>query len=527
MITAVKRSGGRRGDTGYPDAHKGRSFRNRLFRFAAGVGIATGFALAAPTAGIAGAVDAGPIAVAKPAGLYHVQPTDDRIEVQVTLHKSETVRVGEPFSEALVGNAEVADVVPLTDRSIYIVGKKVGVTRIALLDVSKQLLGVVDVEVTYDLSGLRTRLHTNPALDQVKVESVNGKILLTGTVPDAPALQAAMTLAKQISPDEVTNAMKVAAPQQVMLEVRFIEADRQASRAIGVDATVVGNKAFGVTNNSNIVPGSGIGVDPADGDFINNITRNLAGGLVGNAVPFGTFAAKILAGGTEAEIAINALEERGLARRLAEPNLVALSGDTASFLAGGEFPFPVSNDNDKIEVEFKKFGVGLAFTPTVLADGQINLKIEPEVSDLDPNNFIKVGNVEIPSLTVRRASTTVELRDGQSFAIAGLLQSNHTRNQRQLPWLGDVPILGALLRSAAWQKNETDLVIIVTPRLVKPRAPGQKLATPLDKTVPANDKEYFLTGQQEINIGKPDDLTGHIIDMKDEEPVYSGFKGAK
>ncbi len=458
------------------------------------------------------------------AGIYHVQPTEDRIEVQVTLNKSETVRVGVPFTEALVGNAEIADVIPLTDRSVYIVGKKIGVTRLALLDTGKQMIGVVDIEVTYDTDGLRARMKGNPALDDVKIQSVNGKMLLTGVVQDAVAMEQALVLARQVSPDDLTNAIRVAAPQQVMLEVRFIEADRNASRALGVDATVVGNRAFGVTNNSNIVPGSGIGVD-SSGDYVDGIARSLTGGLVSNAIPFGTFAAKILAGGTQAELAINALEERGLARRLAEPNLVALSGDTASFLAGGEFPFPVSNDKDKIEIEFKKFGVGLAFTPTVLSEGQINLKIEPEVSELNSNNFVKVGNVEIPSLTVRRASTTVELRDGQSFAIAGLLQSNHTKNQRQLPWIGDVPVIGALLRSAAWQKNETDLVIIVTPRLVNPRAPGQRLATPLDGSVPTNDKEFFLTGRQEIETGRPDNFVGHIIDLKDEEPVSAGWKG--
>ena len=459
------------------------------------------------------------------AGIYHVQASDDQIEVQVTIDKSETVRVGVPFSEALVGNAEIADVIPLTDRSLYIVGKKVGLTRLALLDVSKQLIGTVDIEVTYDLDGLRRRLGGNPGLEGIKVESVSGKMLLSGVVPDAVAMQHAVILAKQIAGDDVTNAMRVAAPQQVMLEVRFIEADRTASKAIGVDATVVGNRAFGVTNNDNIVGGSGIGVD-GDGDFVNEVARSLTGGLVGNAVPFGTFAAKILAGGTEAEIAINALEERGLARRLAEPNLVALSGDTASFLAGGEFPFPVSADNDKISVEFKKFGVGLAFTPTVLAEGQINLKIEPEVSELDPTNFIRVSDgVEIPSLIVRRASTTVELRDGQSFAIAGLLQSNNIKNQRQLPWLGDVPVLGALLRSAAYQKKETDLIIIVTPRLVKPRAPGQKLKTPLDNRVPTNDKEFFLTGQHEITVSEPDPYVGHMLEITADEPVSSGWKG--
>ena len=475
---------------------------------------------------LAGAVEVSDQAQKASTGIYHVQPTDDRLDVKVTLNKSETIRVGMPFSEALVGNAEVADVVPLTDRSIYIVGKKIGVTRVALLDVSKQLLGVVDVEVTYDLAGLRARMRSNPRLAGIKVQSVNGKILLSGVAADAPSMQIAMTLAKQISPDEVTNAMTVAAPQQVMLEVRFIEASRNASRALGVNATVAGHRAVGVTGVES-THGS-VDVD-SSGNLVNNLTNDLAAGLVNNAVPFGTLIGRVLAGGTSADVFVKALEERGLARRLAEPNLVALSGDTANFLAGGEFPFPVSNDsnNNTPSIEFKKFGIGLAFTPTVLADGQINLKIEPEVSDLDPSNSVRVGNVEIPSLTVRRASTTVELRDGQSFAIAGLLKSNHIMNQRQLPWLGDVPVLGALLRSAAWQKEETDLVIIVTPRLMQPRAPGQKLATPLDKTVTTNDREFFLTGRQEIDTGKPDDFTGHIIDWTDEAPVNSGFKGTK
>jgi pilus assembly protein CpaC len=454
-------------------------------------------------------------------GIYHVQPSEDQIEVQVTLHKSETVRMGVPFSEALVGNPEVADVVPLTDRSIYIVGKKVGVTRLALLDQGKQLLATVDIEVTYDLAGLRRRVKANPALSRVKVQSVNGKILLTGVVPDAVAMQQVMNLAKQVSELEITNAMEVAAPQQVMLEVRFIEADRSASRALGVNAAVVGNRAAGITGTESFAGGI---KEDSSGDFVNNLTNLAGAGLVNNAIPFCTLIGRVLAGGTQADIFVKALEERGLARRLAEPNLVALSGDTANFLAGGEFPFPSSSKDGEIEVTFKKFGIGLAFTPTVLAEGQINLKIEPEVSDLDPTNFVKVNGTEIPTLIVRRASTTVELRDGQSFAVAGLLQSNHIRNQRQLPWLGDVPILGALLRSAAWQKKETDLVIIVTPRLVRPRAPGQKIATPLDKTLSSNDKELFLLGKQEVNVGRPDSFTGHIIDLKNEDPA-AGWKG--
>ncbi len=454
--------------------------------------------------------------------IYAVQPQAEKIDVKVTLHKTETIKVTYPFSEALVGNADVADVVPLTNRSIYIVGKKVGVTRLTMLDQDKQLLGVVDVEVTYDLAALRTQIRAAGEMTGIKVTSVNGRLLLTGVAADAVAMQTALTLAEQIAPGDVTNAMKVAAPQQVLLEVRFIEADRTASRALGVNATVAGNRAVGVTG---VESTSGkVGLD-GDGNLVNGLTNDLASGLVSNAVPFGARVGRVLAGGTTADIFVKALEEKGLARRRAEPNLVALSGDTASFLAGGEFPFPVSAEGDKISVEFKKFGIGLAFTPTVLNAGQINLKIEPEVSELDASNFIRVSKeVEIPSLIVRRASTTVELRDGQSFAIAGLLQSNHIKNQRQLPWLGDVPVLGALLRSAAWQKKETDLVIIVTPRLVKPKVPGQKLVTPLDSHLPSNDKEFFLRGQQEIKAPVPAPRTGHIIDWNNEAPVSPGYK---
>jgi pilus assembly protein CpaC len=328
-------------------------------------------------------------------------------------------------------------------------------------------------------------------------------------------MQQALTLANQVSPDDVTNAMKVAAPQQVMLEVRFIEANRSASKALGVESSIFGGKVSSLT-----------GVGSFEGDNVSGFTNDLAAGLVTNSVPFGSLVASIVAGNTNIDLFIKALEEKGLARRLAEPNLVALSGDTASFLAGGEFPFPASAKDNEITVEFKKFGVGLAFTPTVLSEGQINLKIEPEVSDLDPTRFIKVADgVEIPSLVVRRASTTVELRDGQSFAIAGLLQSNHSRSQNQLPWLGDVPVIGALMRSAAWQKEETDLVIIITPRLVKPIAPGQKIASPLEKRIPTHEKEFFLTGQQEEDTQQPDEHLGHIIDWAPEESVEEGWKG--
>jgi pilus assembly protein CpaC len=231
-------------------------------------------------------------------------------------------------------------------------------------------------------------------------------------------------------------------------------------------------------------------------------------------------AAVLNKGGLSIDVALNALEQKGLARSLAEPNLVALSGDTASFLAGGEFPIPVPGSLGSVTLEYKRYGVGLAFTPTVLRAGLINIKIEPEVSQLDTAHPIQVAGISVPPLIVRRASTTVELRDGQSFVIGGLLQNQSATAQDQLPWLGDVPVLGALFRSAEYQKKETDLAIIVTPHLVQPISPGTPVKTPLDGTLPANDIDFFLMGKSEITpadarmaVGQMQPNTGHILDL--------------
>jgi pilus assembly protein CpaC len=223
-------------------------------------------------------------------------------------------------------------------------------------------------------------------------------------------------------------------------------------------------------------------------------------------------------------VLINALEQKGLVRTLAEPNLTTLSGDTASFLAGGEIPIPIaqSGNNNSISVEWKRYGVGLAFTPTVLNGGLINLKIEPEVSQLDPNNQVPVGAglPPIPAIIVRRAATTIELRDGQSFMIGGLLQNEAKANVEQVPWLASLPVLGQLFASRSYLKKETDLAIIVTPRLVKPVRPGAVMATPLDNTLPANDADFFLTGNAELTkrdqsklVGFGIPFAGHILDL--------------
>jgi pilus assembly protein CpaC len=229
------------------------------------------------------------------------------------------------------------------------------------------------------------------------------------------------------------------------------------------------------------------------------------------------------------DVLINALEQKGIARSLAEPNLVALSGDTASFLAGGEYPIPISGSFGQVTVAYKKYGVGLAFTPTVLGRGLINLKIEPEVSQIDTTHTVTVANgISVPALIVRRASTTVELRDGQSFVIGGLLQTDNKNQIEQLPWLGSVPVLGALFSSKSYQKNQTDLAIIVTPRLVRPARPGDLIKSPAEDTQPPNDADFFLMGKMEITKeegragsplqaqfanarGRP--FTGHMLDL--------------
>lgn len=455
-------------------------------------------------------------------------------KLNVVVDKSRTLRLSQPFAEALIANPGLADVVPLTDQSIYVIGKKPGTTRLTFLAKEKQLLGVVEIEIGFDVRALEAELRNSVPAGYFDIRSANGRILLNGSVPDAPSVGRAIEIVEQFTAacgpandekaapaNSAPNGAQVAAPQklkkgkcysngltvratqQVLLEVRFIEAQRTASRELGFGLDV---------NGSRVVGGYGAAVTrPAA--VIGGLLIPGASALASNSIPFGNFVARVLNGGTTADVLIQALEKRGLVRRLAEPNLSAMSGDTANFLAGGEFPFPVAEDDNKVTVAFKKFGVGLAFTPTVLADGQINLKIEPEVSDIDPSQNLRFNNVTIPSLIVRRAKTTVELRNGQSFAIAGLFQSTNIRNRQQLPWIGKVPVLGALFSSAAFEKKESDLVIIVTPRLVRPAAPHQRLIAPTDRSLPSNDRDYFLRSREEVPRQWPAQY-GHILSVQ-------------
>ncbi len=498
----------------------------------AGGGWLMGRRLLATLAGLI--VTAGPLLLAaigeaQAQRLLQVSGAQRTVQITVAVGKTEDVRIDNPFTDITVGDPEVADVTPLTDHALSILGKKIGTTRVTIYGEGKRQVGIFDVEVSYDVSRLATELRAVTSAG-IKVSSVNGRIMLSGTSPDAVTLDKAVVIARQFAPD-IINTVQVLQPQQVMLEVRFIEAKRDAGRDLGVQWNVFNNHL--VSNIGSRKPANGL-VQPNGGTLpitaptspTNIPIGEVAAGVLSNASPFGFLLGRMISGGTTIDVLINALEQKGVARTLAEPNLVALSGDTASFLAGGEYPIPVPGSLGTVSIEYKTYGVGLAFTPTVLKDGIINLVIKPEVSQLDTSHPVTVAGISVPPLIVRRASTTIELRDGQSFMLGGLLLNVSTTAQDQIPWVGDVPVLGTLFRSASYQKQETDLAIIVTPRIVRPARPGDPIKGPLDNTLPANDIDLFLMGKPEITpadlrlaLGHQKRFVGHILDLPKRSEV--------
>lgn len=405
--------------------------------------------------------------------------------LSVVRSTSQTVRTDRAFTDIVVGDPDVADAVPLTDRSIYVLGKKVGVTSVSLYDAEKKLVGVVQVDVTQNAP--RAAADIRRSVDgRVSVGTEAGRIVLNGEARDAVAADRAARIARSHGGD-VINQMRVRGPQQVMLEVRFIEVSRSAGRDFGVRLQSEGSRATTRSGNGQI---GVLGFAATASALVNPA----------GSAPFGTLLGQWVRDSTNIDILIQALEEQGVARRLAEPNLITMSGEKASFLAGGELPIPIAQSNNVTTIEYKKFGVGLTFTPTVLQGSLINLRIEPEVSQVDEaSGSFRAGSITIPRLIVSRASTVVELKSGQSFAIAGLLQNTSTTTTEQLPWLGDVPVLGTLFRSRSFQQKETELAIIVTPHLVQPTRPGERLRTPTDNTRPGNDVDQFLLGRSEVS----------------------------
>jgi pilus assembly protein CpaC len=427
-------------------------------------------------------------------------------EIRVAQGKFVNARTSESVTRVVVGNPAIATAVPLSGTTLYVLGKAEGRTNVAIYGANDALIGLVNVEVGADTLDLRQTIQDAVPQAKVKVETINGRLRVSGAVPDGIAQRKVLELAQQYSSAPAINALHVTGGQQVLLEVRVIEASRNAERDLGVTLQATGTRAFG---NSG----------PFDRE-----KNAFKLGFPNGSSPFGTVVANVLGNGISADVLIQALEQKGLARRLAEPNLTALSGEKASFLAGGEVPIPVAGDDKgNITVTYKEYGVRLNFTPVVLDNGLINLKLEPEVSQIDPTVTIRTGVISVPAFITRRASTTIEVRDGQSFAMAGLLQSTHTKSQDQLPWLGQIPVLGALFRSSSFRKEETDLIIIVTPHIARPSKPGQPLRTPFDTVKPSNDVEFFLLGNLEVSRDMQRQFEkgagvagpfGHIVNLK-------------
>ena len=418
-------------------------------------------------------------------------------EFLVPINKSQILRVDVPFTDLLVGNEEIADVLPLTNRTIYVLGKSLGSTSLSIYGRGKRLIAIVDLMVTYDIQGLKSRLFDLFPEEEIEVRGVNDSVILSGTVSSSEKLTQALAVSDRYAPGRVTNLLSVNGSQQVLLAVRFVEVKRTVLKQFGLNTTLLFDSGATVTAGALTGPNATAAVATT----IDPNTSNIA--LSGDA-PLGFLAGALAlsTGNFALTLDLDALEKKGLLKTLAEPNLIALSGDTASFLAGGEFPVPVAQSSDNgqttITVEFKPFGVSLSFTPTVIGKDLINLVVSPEVSAIDTTTSVIVSGFSIPGLTTRRATTTVELRDGQSFAIAGLIQSDFTDTVNQIPGLGDVPIIGALARSSEFNRQETELVIIVTPYLVKP-APAGALITPADNFVPPSDTDIFMYGRVEAS----------------------------
>ena len=430
-----------------------------------------------------------------------VSPADDVAagELAVPLNKSQVLRTDRPFAKALIGSPDIADVLPLSDSSLYVLGKKMGTTSLTLYDRSNRLIAVVDVAVGPDVISLKRQL-SDLMGENVGARISNDSIVLEGIVSSGPAADRAVQLAETYAPGKVINLLSIGSAQQVMLEVRFSEVRRGAFKDLGISAFIQGGGDNGfqgvIGNGATLTPD--VGDSDGDGDRDEGVFRL---GSITDA--FGIFGRFFSIAGLDINATLNALERKGAVTTLAEPTLVALSGETASFLAGGEFPIPVAqggDGGDAISVEFKEFGVSLAFTPTVLADGVINMEVAPEVSAIDVSASVTVNGIRVPGLQTRRAKTTVELRDGESFALAGLIRRDFSDTVRQFPILGSIPIIGTLFRSTSFQKDETELVIIVTPRLVKPVRAAQ-MKVPTDRARSPDEVDLFLLGRPDTAVG--------------------------
>jgi pilus assembly protein CpaC len=427
----------------------------------------------------------------------------ERVSINAANPANLTVGVGKSvildiqalIKEYRVDGPEIADIFPLGPHEARLMGKTPGVTFLRLLQEGDRPYAVLGVEVTPDMSGLKMKLHEIlPDETGIKVTATQDSITLSGTASGPGYMTQALALVQSYAPRDregrpkVVNLLEIAGVQQVMIEVRVSEMSRTLTKQLGFNFSAISSsgKQFGVStlNSLTSFPSGGFPANPL------SVSSSVNGVLsfLGNGATWTAF--------------IDALQDNGLLRVLAEPTLITLSGKSANFLAGGEFPVPVPQPGITaiVTIQYKPFGVGLNFTPTVLSDGRINMIIAPEVSELDFSQAVSLQGYIIPSITTRRVSTTVELADGQSFVIAGLLQEEIKEDIQKFPLLGSIPILGALFRSSSFTKSETELVILVTPHLVKP-LDLSKQTLPTDAFVEPDDFEFYLEGRLEGRDG--------------------------
>jgi pilus assembly protein CpaC len=407
--------------------------------------------------------------------------------LRVPMNRAVVVESDSPFAELSIANPGIADISTLSDRSIYVLGKTPGRTTMTLLAPDGTLISNVEVQVTPDIAEFKERLQQILPGEPIEVRTANDGIVLSGVISSSAKLSRALDLAERYAPERVSNLMSVGGTQQVMLKVRFAEMQRSVAKNLGVSLAGGGGTKFGIRGETGtyLAPGNGVG-----GTAPLTLSEGTRGGLelgfTAGAVQFG--------------VLLEALESKGVVRTLAEPNLTALSGQEAKFLGGGEYPIPVVT-TDGIGIVYKPFGVELNFTPTVVDGDIINLQMNAAVSSIDTTITVEVGGYSINAFKRRETSTTVEMRDGESFAVAGLLQDDFRNLNSQLPWIGDVPVLGALFRSADYNRNQSELVIIITPHLVTPTR-GDTFALPTDRVRLPTEREFFLNGTVAKSVPK-------------------------
>ncbi|MQQ09410.1 general secretion pathway protein [Epibacterium sp. SM1979] len=401
--------------------------------------------------------------------------------LEVPMNRAVVVESENPFAEITIANPSIADISSLSDRSIYVLGKTPGLTTLTLLDASGSLITNVDVRVAADVSEFKQRLRQILPGEPIEVRTANDGIVLSGTVSSSAKLQRALELAERYAPERISNLMSVGGVQQVMLQVRFAEMQRAVSKSL----------------RSSLALGSG-DVLAETGTWLlndNSLNNNL---IVPSNDIEGAIAFNFGVGSVQLGILLEALETKGVVRTLAEPNLTALSGQEARFLAGGEVPIPVVDDDGSVGVDLVPFGIELDFIPRVVDGDLINLELSASVSELDPSTTTTVNGLTAFGFSKRQTNTTVELRDGESFAVAGLVQDDFSDTISQLPWISDVPVLGSLFRSTSFQREQTELVIIISAHLVTPTR-GEALSLPTDRVTPPSEAELFLFGKTHRN----------------------------